>query len=310
MFFFDLFGAAPISYDELLGYNANTPDLIAWAAPFMFFCVLVEFSISQFQNKGYYNKQETLGSILVGLGNVLISTAIKFLIFCLAVSIYNLLPWRMVFSWWTFLPCYILYDFCSYWAHYVSHHQRFWWATHVVHHSAEHFNLTTSFRLSWVQYFKIVFMLPVFLAGFHPVVFFVVNQLAILFQFWVHTEYIRRLPAWVEFIFATPSNHRVHHGSQAKYINKNFGGTFILWDRWFGTYQAEEEQAIYGITHQTENKVNPLVINFEEYSHMLKDVRQAKGFRKKLFYVFGDPVEIAGQKEIEREMSPNPVHSN
>jgi len=140
-------------------------------------------------------------------------------------------------------------------------------------------------------------MLPVFLAGFHPVVFFVVNQVAILFQFWVHTEYIRRMPAWVELIFATPSNHRVHHGSQPKYINKNFGATFILWDRWFGTYQPEEEQAIYGITHQSESKVNPFVINFEEYKHILTDVRQAKGLRQKLFYVFGDPVEIAKKKE-------------
>lgn len=271
----------------------------------MFLCVLVEFGISQYQNRGYYNKKETQGSIMVGIGNVLISTAIKFLLLCMAVYIYNLLPWRMEFSWWTLVPCYILYDFCSYWAHYISHHQRFWWATHVVHHSAEHFNLTTAFRLSWVQYFKIVFMLPVFLAGFHPIVFFVVNQLSILFQFWVHTEYIRRLPAWVEFVFATPANHRVHHGSQAKYINKNFGGTFILWDRWFGTYQAEEERPIYGITHQSKNKANPFVINFEEYGHMLTDVRQAKGLRQKLFYVFGDPVAIAEKKGLAKQQIEN-----
>ena len=140
-------------------------------------------------------------------------------------------------------------------------------------------------------------MSPVFLVGFHPVIFFTVNQIAILFQFWVHTEYIRRMPRFFEYVFATPSNHRVHHGSQEKYINKNYGATFIIWDRIFGTYQPEEEQVIYGVTTNIENKANPIHINFHEYVDMVKDVKMAKGWRQKLFFIFGNPVTIALQKK-------------
>jgi sterol desaturase/sphingolipid hydroxylase (fatty acid hydroxylase superfamily) len=199
----------------------------------------------------------------------------------------------MELNWWTFVPCYVIFDFCSYCAHNISHRQRFWWATHVAHHSGEHYNLSISFRLSWIQYLKIVFLFPVPLLGFHPIMFFITNQIAILFQFWVHTEYIRKLPRWIEYAFATPSNHRVHHGSQEKYINKNYGATFIIWDRLFGTFQKEEEQVVYGITDNIDQKANPLHINFHEYGNMINDVRQAQGWRRKLFFIFGNPTSIA-----------------
>jgi sterol desaturase/sphingolipid hydroxylase (fatty acid hydroxylase superfamily) len=205
----------------------------------------------------------------------------------------------MHLDWWTFLPCYIVFDFCSYWAHRISHHVRVLWGTHVAHHSGEHYNLTVAFRLSWIQYVKIVFFLPVALMGFHPVIIFVTNQVAILFQFWVHTEYIKKLHPIFEYILATPSNHRVHHGSQPKYINKNFGATFMIWDRMFGTFQAEEEKVIYGITHKLESKSNPIHINFHEYSDILKDIRQTSLWTRKLFYIFGDPDKVAKFKAKE-----------
>jgi len=113
----------------------------------------------------------------------------------------------------------------------------------------------------------------------------------------VHTEYIRKLPAWVEYVFATPSNHRVHHGSQEKYIDKNFGATFILWDRMFGTYQAEEEPVVYGITKELKQKANPIYLNFHEYYDMWDDIKSTKSLRKKLFYIFGNPGKIAQEKE-------------
>jgi sterol desaturase/sphingolipid hydroxylase (fatty acid hydroxylase superfamily) len=296
-FFSSLFGAPKIPFAGIKEIHDNAPNIIIWAAPVMFFFVLLEWFISHRQHKHIYEKNETIGSTLVGIGNVIINFALKLSMFYLIVWLYNLLPWRMHFSWWTFLPCYILFDFCSYWAHRISHQQRIWWATHVVHHTSEHYNLTVSFRLSWVQNMKIIFFLPVALMGFHPIIFFVVNQVAVLFQFWVHTEYIRRLHPAFEYIFATPSNHRVHHGSQEKYINKNYGATFIFWDRMFGTYQKEEEQAVYGITHPIEHKANPLYINFHEYADIWKDLKTAKGFRKKWFYLFGNPIDIAKAKE-------------
>ena len=277
-----LFGAPQISIESGIDdIQNNSPNLIVWAAPFMFFFVLLEWYISHKQSRNLYDRKESIGSVLVGIGNVIINVALKLSMFIAVIWIYNMLPWRMSLNWWTFLPCYIIFDLCSYWSHRISHQQRFWWATHVVHHSAENYNLTVSFRLSWVQHLKLIFFLPVALLGFHPVIFFIVNQIAVLFQFWVHTEYIRKLHPAIEYILATPSNHRVHHGSQEKYINKNYAATFIFWDRIFGTYQIEEEQVEYGITHNIENKANPLTINFHEYVDIWNDMKRAKGFKRK-----------------------------
>jgi sterol desaturase/sphingolipid hydroxylase (fatty acid hydroxylase superfamily) len=291
-----LFGAEKINFAEILTLQKSAPDIIVWAAPVMFLFVLIEYLISYWQGRDYYEKKETIGSIMVGLGNVTIGVIIKTFLFYVFVVVYNLIPWRMELNWWTFIPCYIIFDFCSYWAHNISHRLRFFWATHVAHHSGEHYNLTVSFRLSWIQYFKIIFFFPVSLMGFHPVIIFVTNQIAVLFQFWVHTEYIRKLHPVFEYIFATPSNHRVHHGAQEKYINKNYGATFIIWDRMFGTYQKEEEQAIYGITTNINNKANPLHINFHEIVELIRDVRSARSLREKFFFIFGDPSKIAWYK--------------
>ena len=296
MILISLFGAPKINFEHAKTLSDSAPEIIMWAAPFMFFFVLVEWYISRKQNKQIYSKEETIASTIVGIGNVLVAFMLKFLLFCGAILLYNLLPWRMELNWWTLLPCYVILDFCSYWSHRISHQQRFWWATHVVHHSGEDYNLTVSFRLSWVQHIKIVFFIPVALFGFHPIVFFVANQIAVLFQFWVHTEYIKKLPSWIENTFATPSNHRVHHGSQEKYVNKNYGATFIFWDKMFGTYQLEEEQVQYGLTHKLEKKGNPIYINFHEFVDIWNDMRTAKGLKRKLFFLFGDPNDVAKVK--------------
>jgi sterol desaturase/sphingolipid hydroxylase (fatty acid hydroxylase superfamily) len=289
-------GAPPIALSQLEELEAQAPNLIVWAIPLMFLLTILEVVITYVQDKPYYEKRETFGSVLVGLGAVLMGAVLKIGLLYGLVWIYNQLPWRMALNWWTLLPCYIIFDFFSYWAHRISHGQRFWWATHVVHHSGEHYNLSTSFRLSWIQNLKIIFFLPVALIGFHPVIFFTTNQIAVLFQFWVHTEYIGRLPRCIEYVFATPSNHRVHHGSQPKYIDKNFGATFIIWDRLFGTYQREEEPPRYGITTGIIHKTNPLYLNFHEVADIIRDVKSARGLRQKLFYVFGSPSRIAAEK--------------
>jgi sterol desaturase/sphingolipid hydroxylase (fatty acid hydroxylase superfamily) len=286
-----------ISIEKIGELADSAPPIILWAVPVIFFFVLVEAYFSYRQNRNYYNVPETIGSVGLGVGNILISFWIKVVLFYLAVLVYNELPWRMSLSWWTLIPCYIIFDFCSYWAHSVSHRQRVWWATHVAHHSGEYYNLTVAFRLSWIQHLKIVFLIPVFLLGFHPIIFFVTNQLATLFQFWVHTEYIGKLPRLIEYIFATPSNHRVHHGSQPEYINKNFGATFIFWDRIFGTYQKEMGQVKYGISESVPDKANILYLNFHELVEIIRDVKGAKGWRRKAYFIFGDPMRIAEEKK-------------
>ncbi len=306
-----IFGAPKILYSQIEELISNSPEIIVLAAPVMFLFVLLEWFISYKQKKKVYNKAETIGSVLVGVGNVAIAFVLKFTLFLLIVWVYNLVPWRMHFNWWLFIPCYIIFDFCNYWAHRISHQQRIWWATHIVHHSSEHFNLTVSFRLSWIQHFKLIFFLPLALMGFHPIIFFIVSQVAVLFQFWVHTEYIGRLHPVIEYIFVTPSNHRVHHGTQKKYMNKNFAATFILWDHLFNTYQKEEEKVTYGVTHNIENKSNPLHINFHELADIWKDLRKAGTFKLKMFYLFGNPIAITKEKERRNQRKiRSPAHQN
>jgi sterol desaturase/sphingolipid hydroxylase (fatty acid hydroxylase superfamily) len=293
----NFFGSEPISWDDIHRFQQESPNLLIWAAPVMFAFVLIEFIASRINNKHYYSNRETIGSVLVGIGNVIIGLFLKTLLFIVFVWVYNALPWRMSLNWWTLIPCYIIFDFCSYWTHNLSHRIRFFWATHVVHHSGTHYNLSVSFRLSWMQYIKIIFILPVALIGFHPVIIFFTSQIAVLFQFWVHTEYIRKLHPAIEYILATPSNHRVHHGSQAKYINKNYGATFVIWDRIFNTYQPEEEKVEYGLTEDITKKSNPIHINFHEYGDIVKDVKSTPSWKRKWFYIFGDPGKIAALKK-------------
>lgn len=294
-----VFGAPKIPITSLEEMEKSFPNLIVYAAPVMIVIAALEVFLIWYQEKDYQDKKETLTSLWVGLGNVVINFFLKSILLFPIVFLYNLVPWRMNFNWWTLLPCYIIFDLASYWAHRVSHSSRIWWATHVVHHSGEHYNLSVSFRLSWIQNFKIIFFMPVMLFGFHPLIFFITSQIAVLFQFWVHTEYIKKMPAWIEYIFATPSNHRVHHGSQEIYIDKNFGATFIFWDRIFGTYQPETEKVKYGITSPLEKKYNLLFVNFHEINDIWKDVKKTKGFKKKLYYIFGSPIAIANEEKNE-----------
>ncbi len=301
----DLFGAKAIPYSEITNIEQGSADLIVYAIPVMAFFTLLEAWYSWKEQRHSYHTKEAFGSLFVGLGNVAINLMLKVALIFGAVCIYNLVPWRMSLNWWTIIPCILVYDFCSYWAHRISHFNRFFWATHVVHHTAEYYNLTVSFRLSWMQHFKILFFLPIAFAGFHPVVFFIVHQIGVLFQFWQHTEYIKKLPRPIEWLIVTPSNHRVHHGSDEKYLDKNFGVIFIIWDRLLGTYQPEEERPTYGITANISEKLNPLYLNFHEYKDMFRDVKEAKSLRHKLFFLFGSPAAISKHKKVSQPVLQN-----
>lgn len=293
----NFFGAPQISYESINDLEKQSGDLIVYAIPIMAVLTLLEIWYSYYTQRKNYDTKESLGSLFVGLGNVAINLFFKLGFIYGAVYLYNLVPWRMELNWYTIFPCLLIYDYCSYWAHRVSHFNRFFWGTHVIHHSADNYNLTVSFRLSWVQHFKLLFFLPVAFIGFHPIIFFVVNQISVLFQFWQHTEYIGKLPSFIEKLVVTPSNHRVHHGSDEKYIDKNFGAIFIFWDFLHKSYQIEEEKPTYGLTTKLENKIDPLHLNFHEYKDMWQDVKEAKGFKEKWFYIFGSPGAIAKIKK-------------
>jgi sterol desaturase/sphingolipid hydroxylase (fatty acid hydroxylase superfamily) len=268
--------------------HMDMPNLMAYALPVIAILMAAEILIIVFRQRKKYNKKDFFASAGIGAGNVIIGAFFKAAMIAYILFFYNLVPWQMPNTWWSFLMCFLVLDLCRYWAHRISHEQRFWWATHVTHHSSEYLNWSTAMRVSWTQQIKLVFFTPIPLLGFDPIVFLICHQIAVLFQFWVHTEVIPKLPYPIEFIFVTPSHHRVHHGKNAKYIDKNYGSTFIIWDRMFGTFQEEIETPVYGITKPI-NSYNPIYLNFHEWVDIYKDFQKAKGWKEKVSAVFGRP---------------------
>jgi len=277
-----------LTLEDIQNYDFTT---IIWiVAPLMFFFVALEYYLSHKRNLKLYSVKDLMASTSIGLVNVLLNSVMKVGVFIVFLFFYNLSPFNLPLTWWSFILCFFALDFCRYWSHRIAHEQRFWWSTHVVHHSSEHYNFSVSFRLSWTQNLKIIFFLPVIMMGFHPLVFLIVHQLEVLYQFWLHTELIKKLPKPIEFIFTTPSHHRVHHSTNPKYIDKNYGSTLIIWDRIFGTFQKEEEKPVYGITKPV-NSYNPFYLVFHEWIAVGKDLWKAKSLKTAWHILFGSPVE-------------------
>ncbi|WP_121666005.1 sterol desaturase family protein [Mesonia aquimarina] len=281
-----------ITLDDVL---SNAPDLILYAAPIMISLALLEFYLSWKQKKKLYEKKDFFASLTIGLVSVFQNLLIKSLLFGFVIWVYNIVPWSIPVNWWTSIICFFALDFCRYWAHRMGHETSLFWATHVTHHNSEKYNLSTSFRLSWTQQLKVVFFLPISLMGFHPVVFFICHQIAVLYQFWIHTEYIRKLPKWISFLFVTPSHHRVHHGKNVHYLDKNYGSTFIIWDRMFGTFQPEDEQAIYGILDQPKHH-NPVKLVFHVWGDIFRKMKKEKNLKKAFLLLF-QPPDLLYEKE-------------
>ena len=276
--------------DQLIGL-----DIIQYAAIPLILLVILEWILTIVQKKDYYNSLDTLSATFIGLVNVGISAFLKIGIFGVILFFYNIVPWSIPSEWWAYILCIIAIDFFRYWSHRLTHVNRFWWATHVTHHNSEKYNLSVAFRLGWTQHIKFIFFIPVILMGFDPVLFFICHQIEVLYQFWIHTEYIRKLPAPIEYIFVTPSHHRVHHSTNDQYIDKNFGSTLIIWDRMFGTFEAEEEQAIYGITTPL-NTYNPVTLNFHEWKDMLLDVVKSTSLKEAYAMLFTSPSKLEAVK--------------
>jgi sterol desaturase/sphingolipid hydroxylase (fatty acid hydroxylase superfamily) len=258
------------SLEQIL--TMELPPVIIWAIPVMFSLTILEWFLRRREAMHDYDEKDAFAAAGVGIGNLFSSALVKAAMFGVILFFYNLVPWYMPHTWWGYVFCFITIDFFRYWAHRVAHEQRMWWATHVTHHSSEHYNFSVSFRLSWTQHLKVVFFIPVALMGFDPFVFFICNQIAVLYQFWIHTELIRKLPAPIEFIFVTPSHHRVHHGRDDKYLDRNYGSSLIIWDRIFGTFQPEEETPDYGILKPVKQKYNPVTLVFHEWVDIFRDM--------------------------------------
>lgn len=182
---------------------------------------------------------------------------------------YWLVPWEIPMLWWTWVLALIAADFTYYWLHRIEHVRRILWASHSVHHSSEDYNLTVGFRLSWVEgLFEWVFLIQMILLGFNPFQAVIGLVLVAQYQHWIHTERVHKL-GWLDEVFNTPSVHRVHHGSNRKYLDKNRSGVLILWDKLFGTFQRVEDAVTYGLTENIDSN-NPVTINFVEYRNILR----------------------------------------
>ena len=197
----------------------------------------------------------------------------------------------------------VVEDFVYYWKYRVGHEVRFFWAAHVTHHSSQHYNLSTALRQTWTGWFTHYFFYwPLPLLGFDPMLLLTVSSVSLLYQFWIHTELIDRMPAWFEAVFNTPSHHRVHHGTNVQYLDRNHAGILIVWDRLFGTFEPEHAPVTYGLTKNLE-RFDPITIAFHEWVAMARDVRRARTWRDRVGYVLRPPGwSPDGSRQTAREM--------
>lgn len=282
---------------EMLGHKLPI-NIITLAAPVMLLCVLLEYWYSHRKNLNLYNTKGMIGSIGVGVGYLIATAIVNVITFKIVwACYYYLAPFIIPYTWWSFILCIFAYDFARYWAHRLAHEQRFWWASHVTHHSSDHYNLTVSFRLCWVDQIKLVFFIPVIAIGFDPMMFFIVHQIGILYQFWQHSDLIPPLPKFIENIFVTPTNHKVHHGKNPSYIDVNYGSMFIFWDKLFGTYKEPGEKPEWGITQPLSSTTNPFYLVFHEYVDWIRDLVHAKSFKDRWKATFGRPGDYQGVKK-------------
>ena len=236
-----------------------------------------------------YRAADTRTSLTMGLGNVLINVGWKVVVLLIFAFFYELTPLRMpADAWWTYALLFFADDLAYYWFHRISHEVRVFWASHVVHHSSEHYNLSTALRQTWVPMTYFPFWIPLALLGFAPWMILLQQSISLIYQFWIHTERIKRLPRPIEFIFNTPSHHRVHHGANEIYLDRNYGGILIIWDRLFGTFQGEEERVRFGLTKNIRT-YNPVRVAFHEWIAIYHDVRGAGCWHDRLGYMFGGP---------------------
>ncbi len=266
--------------------------IITLAVPAFFILIFIELIYGLASGKSNYRLNDTFTSISLGLISryiPLLGLGIQGAAFAYVAQYYNLKLFSPS-SVWVWVFAFFLYDFCYYWMHRLHHEVKVLWATHVVHHHGEEFNLSTALRQTSTGFlWKWIFYLPIFIVGIPPEVFVTVAGVNLVYQFWVHTEHIPKL-GWYEYIFVSPSNHRIHHAQNKHYVDANYGGVFILWDRLFGTYKEELEELkpIYG-TAKPLKSWNPFKANLDIFREMLVDSTRTKSFKDKIKVWFSRP---------------------
>jgi sterol desaturase/sphingolipid hydroxylase (fatty acid hydroxylase superfamily) len=272
-------------------------NLILYAIPFFTASLAVEWL--QFRHDSEderdadalvgFEQHDTVTSLAMGIGNVVTNTGWKIVVVAAYAALYELTPLRIPSNaWWAWVALFFADEVAYYWYHRLSHTMRIFWASHVVHHSSQHYNLSTALRQPWTPMTYFLFWIPLALLGFKPWMILLEQSISLTYQFFIHTERVKRLWRPLEFLFNTPSHHRGHHGTNAIYLDKNYGGILIIWDRLFGTFQLETERVRYGLTRNIES-FNPVTVATHEWVSIFNDVRHATSWSDRFNFIFRGP---------------------
>jgi sterol desaturase/sphingolipid hydroxylase (fatty acid hydroxylase superfamily) len=267
---------------------ANPVD---YAIPAFIALILLELLWARRNRPDSYEPRDTLTSLALGTGSTVAGALVGAAVVAMAVWVHRFALLDIGWVWWAWPLCFVLDDLAYYLFHRSAHRVRWFWASHVIHHSSQHYNLSTALRQTWTGFLSLgfIFRLPLFLIGFEPGMVFFCAGLNLIYQFWIHTEAIGRCPRWFEAVMNTPSHHRVHHGVNPRYLDANYAGVFIIWDRMFGTFTPErnDEPVRYGIVKQL-GSFNILWAAVHEWVGIARDVWRAP-WRHKLSYIWRPP---------------------
>ncbi|MEP6845957.1 MAG: sterol desaturase family protein [Panacibacter sp.] len=266
-------------------------NLLLHAVPGFILLFITETVLLVKEHNFKLHKKDLPASFWLGIGFLISSFIGKSMIIFFYSLIYNYRIFNFdSIKWYIWVFCFLAEDLTYYWFHRISHTVRFFWASHVVHHSSEVYSYAAAFREGWTGVFTGVFLFWAWmpLAGIEPGIVIFIKSISSIYQFWLHTEKIKKMPRWFEFIFNTPSHHRVHHGSDLVYLDKNYAGILIVWDRIFGTYEKEIFKPHYGLTKKM-SSANPVKIAFFEWINLFRDIKKAKGMTDLCSYLFKAP---------------------
>ena len=267
-------------------------NAVVYAIP-VFVLVLVLEAVSyrllpDDQERGF-EVRDTATSISMGLGSLVVGLPWKAVTLVAYAGLYQLAPWHLpADAWWVWVLLFGADDVAYYWFHRLHHEVRVLWASHVVHHSSEFYNFSTALRQSWTPMTSMPFWLPLALLGIPPWMILLQQSISLVYQFFLHTERVDKLWRPLEWVLNTPSHHRVHHASNARYLDRNYGGILIVWDRLFGSFEPEGERVRYGLTSNI-GTYNPVRVAFGEWGSIVRDVRGAGRWRDRVGYVVRRP---------------------
>ncbi len=257
-------------------------NIYAFITPLVLLLLLLEIGYSVYKQNGIYSFQDTITNLGTGIGNQCVNLGVAFFVFKFYGFIYQYIPWKVPNTWYFLILLLVIQDFVFYWFHRTGHTLHIFWAAHMPHHSSEELNLSVGLRASFTQrIFQFLFfdwVLVVF--GFSPEMIYSMAAIHLFIAYWHHTQLINKL-GWIEKIFVTPSHHRVHHGVNTEYIDKNFSEFLIIWDRIFGTFAKEEKPVCYGLTHPPRTW-DPFYINIQYWKQLIDDAIAAPYFVDKL----------------------------